>query len=140
MFVAGGGAMADLAYQFGHELGIVFQIVDDVLDLVGDEAQTGKARGIDLVEGVYTLPTLLALRHDDDDSLRKLLRPDPSADEVQEAIDLIVNNGGVRAAVDVAAERLARCDQLLEEFPESEASSALGRLSRYVLERTMLEF
>ncbi len=128
------------ATSFGIELGLVFQIVDDVLDVIGDEAQTGKQRGIDLVEGVYTLPTLLALQNDSDRRLHKLLRPEPTPHEVDEAIELIVALGGPKRAVEIAAKHLARCDAILDTIPACAAREALGRLSRYVLERTMLDF
>ncbi|MCC7078773.1 MAG: polyprenyl synthetase family protein [Acidimicrobiia bacterium] len=123
-----------LAAEFGFELGLVFQIVDDVLDLVGDEALTGKKRGVDLVEGVYTLPTLLAL-DGDDGTLEALLSNRPDGDSVEAAIDLVVRRGGVAGAVEAAARHLARCDALLCEFPPGGPRDALSRLSRYVLAR-----
>jgi heptaprenyl diphosphate synthase len=49
---------------FGTELGVAFQIVDDVLDLYGDELPIGKPAGSDLREGVFTLPVLMALQRD----------------------------------------------------------------------------
>lgn len=47
--------------EYGYHLGVAFQIVDDLLDLAGDPAVTGKAPGTDLKEGVYTLPVLLGV-------------------------------------------------------------------------------
>lgn len=55
---------ADALACFGTELGVAFQIVDDVLDLYGHSMQTGKPAGSDLRAGVFTLPVLLALQHD----------------------------------------------------------------------------
>ncbi len=124
--------------EFGLELGLVFQIVDDVLDLIADDRATGKTCGIDLYEGVYTLPTLCALRSEREDELRELLVPDPTPDQVGAAIRIIGESGGIEAAVDVAAKHLARCDTLLDELPQTDAAVALGRLSRYVLDRTVV--
>lgn len=136
VMVAGGSPSAvSRAQDYGTELGNVFQLVDDVLDIVGDERQTGKRCGIDIAGGVYTLPTLVALAADTDDTLRKLLVPEPSDDQVESAIELIVAAGGAELAVDVAAERLARCDTILASFPDSPARTALERLSRYVVDR-----
>jgi len=60
---AGADARRALA-EYGHHLGLAFQIVDDLLDLVGDPAITGKTPGTDLKEGVFTLPVLIAVeRH-----------------------------------------------------------------------------
>jgi heptaprenyl diphosphate synthase len=138
--VAGADAAAVAsATAFGTELGLVFQIVDDVLDLVADEERTGKMRGIDLYEGVYTLPTLLALRNDGEGALRDVLVPSPSPDQVERAIELVIGLGGVAEAVDRAATHLATCDSLQARFPDGPAVGALERLSRYVLERVTTE-
>jgi heptaprenyl diphosphate synthase len=56
---------------YGESLGLAFQVVDDLLDLVGDPQVTGKVPGTDLREGVFTLPVLLG--RDRDDDLRRML-------------------------------------------------------------------
>ncbi len=60
---AGGGRTEEIAAlgQFGHHVGVAFQIRDDMLDLVGDPLRTGKPLGADLGEGKLTLPVLVAL-------------------------------------------------------------------------------
>lgn len=58
------GTTADALRRFGLHLGIAFQIVDDILDLSGDSAATGKPTGHDFVCGVYTLPVIYALGSD----------------------------------------------------------------------------
>ena len=57
-------AAAEALASYGTELGVTFQIVDDVLDLYGQSLQIGKPAGSDLRAGVFTLPVLLALQHD----------------------------------------------------------------------------
>lgn len=59
-------AAAEALARFGMELGVAFQIVDDVLDLYGHGLQAGKPAGSDLREGVFTLPVLMALQRDPD--------------------------------------------------------------------------
>jgi hypothetical protein len=54
--------------RFGQELGMAFQIVDDVLDFVGDEAQLGKPAGSDLRQGLITLPIICHLEIVEDDT------------------------------------------------------------------------
>jgi len=62
---SGAGPVAREALaEYGHHLGIAFQIVDDLLDLVGDPAVTGKTPGTDLKEGVFTLPVLIAVERE----------------------------------------------------------------------------
>ena len=57
---AGDGALRD----FGREIGLSFQLLDDVLDVAGPPERTGKARGTDLLDGTVTLPLILAREHD----------------------------------------------------------------------------
>ena len=63
---AGSGTVAALG-RFGHALGMAFQIIDDVLDYVGDEQVLGKPAGGDLRRGLITLPLIYAVAHDDAD-------------------------------------------------------------------------
>jgi geranylgeranyl pyrophosphate synthase len=60
---AGGPGTEDLA-SFGREIGLAFQLLDDVLDVTGPPERTGKARGTDLLDGTVTLPLILARRLD----------------------------------------------------------------------------
>jgi heptaprenyl diphosphate synthase len=55
-------AAVDALTAFGHAYGMAFQVVDDILDVVATEAELGKPAGHDLVEGVYTLPVIVALQ------------------------------------------------------------------------------
>merc|ERR1712146_237283 len=58
--------VVDVAYEYGRHVGLAFQLVDDALDLVGDQAVLGKAAQSDLSQGVVTAPLLLALREHDE--------------------------------------------------------------------------
>src|SRR4029077_5061389 len=60
---SGGAGTEDLA-SFGREIGLGFQLLDDVLDVTGPPERTGKARGTDLLDGTVTLPLILARRLD----------------------------------------------------------------------------
>ncbi len=93
----------DAVTRYGERVGMVFQIVDDILDVVATDEELGKPAGNDLVEGVYTLPVIRALASADAaDQLRRLLRRHMQPDEVAEARSLIRSNGAVPAALDVA--------------------------------------
>jgi heptaprenyl diphosphate synthase len=88
---------------FGQAFGMVFQMVDDVLDVIGTEESLGKPAGHDLVEGVYTLPTIRALTVPDaGDDLRALLgRPldEPARDKAR---SIIRSTDAVEATLGVA--------------------------------------
>ena len=91
--------------RYGHAFGMVFQIVDDVLDLTATEAQLGKPAGHDLVEGVYTLPVIrtLAAGGTAAAELRDLLGRPLGPAECDKALAIVRSSGAVAEAVVVGA-------------------------------------
>jgi geranylgeranyl pyrophosphate synthase len=113
--LAGGGTSArtEMLEQFGHRVGLAFQLLDDVLDIVGSTGTTGKQRGSDLLDGAVTLPLILASRADPE--LAALdLRSISSREEAERVCDRI-------AATDALAETRQRAGELV-----SSAKSGLG--------------
>ncbi|MDQ4098181.1 MAG: polyprenyl synthetase family protein [Actinomycetota bacterium] len=96
-------ATVEAVTGYGERVGMVFQIVDDILDVIATDEELGKPAGNDLVEGVYTLPVIRALATAETaEALRALLRRHIAPEEVAEARQLIRTNGAVPAALDVA--------------------------------------
>ena len=98
------GDVAEALARFGTELGLAFQIVDDVLDLYGHSLQTGKSAGSDLRAGVYTLPVLMTLERDP--ALVELLVEGIDGDGVREVARRVEAAGADRRAVACALEHL----------------------------------
>jgi geranylgeranyl pyrophosphate synthase len=104
-----GGAESEALTTFGREIGLAFQLLDDVLDVSGPPERTGKARGTDVLDGTVTLPLILARERDHalaDLDLRAL---DPAAAE--ELCDRIAATGvldEVRADARARVERAKR--------------------------------
>jgi heptaprenyl diphosphate synthase len=97
-------ATIETVTRYGERVGMVFQIVDDILDVVATDEELGKPAGNDLVEGVYTLPVIRALASaDTSDALRALLRRHIAPEEVAEARRIIRSNGAVPASLEVAS-------------------------------------
>jgi heptaprenyl diphosphate synthase len=119
------------------EVGMVFQIADDALDLVADEETIGKPAGSDIREGTFTGPVLRAVSGPHGDRVRELLGRDrPYRDEtVAEVISLVRDGGHVDAALQTAATRLTIADAALAILPESKPKAILERLGAYLLER-----
>lgn len=86
--------------RFGYHTGMAFQLIDDVLDLIGTDSTLGKPAGHDLLVGVYTLPVIHALRTSDD--LRTLLASPLQPDDVERARAIVHQEGGVDVAVALA--------------------------------------
>jgi geranylgeranyl pyrophosphate synthase len=93
--------------RFGHRVGLAFQLLDDVLDVVGTPRETGKPRGSDLLDGTVTLPLILAAKSDPE--LRDLdLRSVTSREEAERVCDRI-------AATDALTQTRNRANQLVSE-------------------------
>jgi heptaprenyl diphosphate synthase len=124
---------------YGERVGMVFQIVDDILDVVATDEELGKPAGNDLVEGVYTLPVIRALASADAEALRKLLGSPLEADEVDAARSIIRSNGAVGAAVDVARRFATESAEALAAVPAGGESGqsvmdALASLGDHLIE------
>ena len=122
------------------ELGMVFQIADDALDLIATQDLLGKPAGSDVREGTFTMPVLLAARAEGGERIRELLDgPRPHADvTVAEVMRLVREGGHVDAALDAAGSRLERAHRALEVVGDSPARAVLDRLGDYLLARVEL--
>ncbi len=119
------------------EVGMVFQIADDALDLVADEETIGKPAGSDIREGTFTGPVLRAVAGPDGEKVRSLLatgRP-YSDDLVAEVIDLVRSGGHIEAALETATARLRIAEAALATLPRSKPRDILDRLGSFLLER-----
>lgn len=120
------GRPAAVARRFGFHFGRLFQIVDDVLDWHGDAEDVGKPVGKDLLNGVVTLPVLVALDHPTiGPELRRALTPFPTV--LSEEVKTLVNHPDVFATVRAhVAEEAERAHQWLSEFPAGPSRERLG--------------
>ena len=119
------------------EVGMVFQIADDALDLVAVEETIGKPAGSDIREGTFTMPVLTATVGPDGDRIRGLLGTGPPyADEtVNEVIDLVRSGGHVDGALESARNRLEIARGALSGLPRGEARDILEILGEFLLAR-----
>jgi len=119
------------------ELGMVFQIADDALDLVADEETIGKPAGSDIREGKFTMPVLEALAGDNGHRVHELLAgPRPYSDPVvMEVIDIVRSGGHVDSALAEATRRLDVAAAALEGVPDGEPKRILQTLGAYLLGR-----
>lgn len=137
--VLGGAAPADVRamQSYGREVGTAFQIVDDVLDFVGDESQIGKPVGSDLRQGLVTLPALYYLEsHPHDPTLRALLSGDSrDPDRLTALVNAIRNSDAIGAALAEAGEFVRRGQTALRNAPDGVYRRALLDLGDYILSR-----
>jgi heptaprenyl diphosphate synthase len=131
------GPVVESLSNWAWEVGMVFQIADDALDLVADEETIGKPAGSDIREGKFTMPVLEALVGDDGHRVRELLQSDhPYPDEVVNEVIHIVRSGGhVDTALAEARRRLDAASNALVDLPQGPGREVLEVLGTYLLER-----
>jgi len=124
---------------YGEQIGIAFQISDDIIDIASETGQSGKTPGTDLREGVRTLPVLYALRSDDpaDERLRALIsRPLDDDDDHAEALTLIRKSAAIEEARDTVRSYAEAAQSALSPLPDVPAKAALLALTEHVVTRT----
>jgi len=123
---------------FGTNLGLAFQITDDVLDLVGDESEFGKTVGRDLAEGMPTLPMIYAVAERDGDSpalAARILAPRKSPDELRELLAIIRRSRGPERARERALSFHDAAVRALAALPDRPERTALRGVADFVVSR-----
>jgi geranylgeranyl pyrophosphate synthase len=124
-------------HGYGYNLGMAFQVVDDVLDFVGDQAYMGKPVGSDLRQGLVTLPTLCYLEHHPDDPLMvRILQNGRGSDEdIRQAVRAIRDSGAIDRALAEARDFARRSVQSLQCLPAGPPRQAMEDLTDFVVQR-----
>ncbi|MDQ7782397.1 MAG: polyprenyl synthetase family protein [Desulfomonilaceae bacterium] len=126
--------------QFGFNLGIAFQMTDDVIDYRSDRQTMGKNPGKDLEEGKLTLPLIRALRKADDEEKAAvgamIQERSPSDEDLAWVRDFLHIRGGIEDTLEMSRHYLSRASEHLEIFPDSEEKQALAKLADKILHRT----
>ena len=119
--------IVDALTAWGTAYGMVFQIVDDILDVTDSTEQLGKPAGHDLVDGIYTLPVLrtLALDRANGDELAALLGKPLVAAERDKALAIVRANEGVESAIVTARQYVADAEAACADLPDTAATEAL---------------
>jgi heptaprenyl diphosphate synthase len=127
-------------YLFGYNVGMAFQIRDDILDLCGTEQQIGKPPGSDIKQGNITLPMLLALQEQDlNEPLLKEISRIQAVDgqtDVSLFIKMIRSSNGITKAEEIAERYIEKAITALKDLPECQAKQDLIRIAHFVGNRT----
>ncbi len=124
--------------DFGKYLGMSFQITDDLLDILGDEEQTGKPCGSDLRAGVITMPFLYAItrKEPEQGELKMLLESGPlSGKDLTRAIDLMKKLGGIEYAQKKAEQYWKKSQFLLPKQIPEEVLTCFEEVLAFLAER-----
>ena len=113
--------------NYGTAFGMVFQIVDDILDVIATDAELGKRAGHDMEEGVYTLPVLLTLaqQSSDTDELRSFLGKPLSQTERERALAIVRTHSGIQSAIESAKNYVFMAEAECNLMPQGVVTDAL---------------
>jgi heptaprenyl diphosphate synthase len=127
----------DTLRRFGQQIGVAFQLSDDILDIASDSAESGKTPGTDLREGVATLPVLYAVRSPESDRLRALVSgPLVDDDEHAEALALLRSSSALDEARATLQTYADAARAMLATLPDVPARGGFEALTVRVIDRT----
>jgi geranylgeranyl pyrophosphate synthase len=132
--------------SYGYNLGMAFQIVDDILDFTGDETTLGKPAGSDLRQGTLTLPFFYLLQehpspHAVIATLEGMRQAQENGDDeavqdaVKEIVSAIVESNAIRGAQQEAVDFLDQAVAAIQDFPASASKDSLLGLCAFVVQR-----
>ena len=124
--------------EFGENLGIAFQIRDDILDLIGTNSLFGKPLGGDIKEKKLTLPLIYALKIAPGSESKKIItkiKNGATKEDINDVINFVQKYNGIEYAEKIAHEYGSKAMQNLNTFPHNEAHDGLAALVNFVVER-----
>lgn len=130
----------ELLRKFGFSLGMAFQIIDDILDYVGDENKVGKPIGGDLRQGLITLPTLYYIQdHTSDPLISRLLEGKciTEDDEINKLVKEISASNAIAKAFADAHNFVLEAQNCLADFPNCDEKNTLIELTEFIVQRNM---
>ena len=121
-------------YSFGRNLGLAFQVVDDILDFTGNDKQLGKPAASDLASGYLTAPALFALEESSNLSLL-IEREFAEKGDLEEALSIVRDSNAINRAREMAEKFAKESIESIIWLPDSPSKEALYELPEFVLSR-----
>lgn len=120
--------------RYGHNIGMAFQITDDVLDMTAEQKRLGKPIGGDLRQGIITLPVIYALKNTPHPKrlLELIHKPDKSDDEVDEIISLIKKYGGLEESNRIAQKYIEKAKRNLDPLPDLPVKETMKAIADFI--------
>jgi octaprenyl-diphosphate synthase len=127
--------------EYGHNLGIAFQMIDDLFDYIMDTADLGKEVGADLREGKLTIPVIHALKQADsadrDQMVKIIQNEDFTVDEFKRLVALMKKNDGIDYTIKIATAHIEKAKKALSVFEDTKIRDSLYDIADYALARRL---
>lgn len=124
-----------LLWNIGHNIGMAFQIIDDVLDYTSTNSHIGKPAASDIKQGIFTIPIIYALLNDTGKLKGIIFKEDYSDEDVTDIIILVNDLGGVLKARELAKKYTDKAYKLIKKLPENEYKVILREVCETLLNR-----
>ena len=121
--------------EYGDNLGIAFQVVDDILDFISTEEAMGKPVGSDLSQGTLTLPAMMLMERYPDNNPVKRMFETRDKKNVAEAIEMVRNSTIIKDCYKIASEYCNKACQDLKTLPKTASRQSLYDLADYVIKQ-----
>ncbi len=126
--------VSEQLYNYGRNLGLAFQIVDDILDFTASTEVLGKPAGSDMASGNLTAPVLYALEQEPYLAM-SIKREFSEVGDLSKALEIVNSSDGIKKSRQLAAEHARQAARNLDCLAPSESTAALRELTNYVLSR-----
>ena len=123
--------------RFGYDIGMAFQIVDDILDFTGEQITIGKPVASDLRQGIITLPAIYYFENSNDRTILEIFSNgnNPFEDQMENLIDSIRNSDAISLAFQEAKRFVVHGREIFANYPDSVEKIALENLTNYIVDR-----
>ncbi|HEX7972840.1 MAG TPA: polyprenyl synthetase family protein [Anaerolineales bacterium] len=132
-------AVVEQARSFGYQIGMAFQIVDDVLDFTGEQATVGKPVASDLRQGLITLPALSYLQtYPEDEDIQAIISGNGYNDRLMDRLVVSIRrSGAIEQSMEEARTYIGRGLEILAGLPAGIERKALENLAGYIVDRSL---
>lgn len=124
-----------LFWEIGHNIGMAFQIIDDLLDYTGTDEEIGKEATSDLKDGVYTLPLLLAVKENKNAFSKVLDKEYYDDNDIKTIINLVKDNKGIEKSKAIAQKYSQKAFKNIKKLPDNEYKEILLKVTKNLLDR-----
>ncbi|MDY6834759.1 MAG: polyprenyl synthetase family protein [Chloroflexota bacterium] len=126
----------DALKDYGYNVGLAFQIIDDILDFTAQESELGKPVGADLRHGILTLPAILLLEHyPKNNPIKQIFENKDPKSNIQRVVDMIHNSPVINECYEVACDFCTKACDSLKILPDSSAKESLRQLTERAIRR-----
>ncbi len=124
-------------YEIGNNIGLAFQITDDILDFTSDEKNLGKEVKSDIIRGYYTLPLLLAFHSENKDELQKIFEKDNmNESDLDQVFEIVRKSGAIEESKKHAKKYIDKATNELDKFEDTKGKQILKAILPKILKRS----